>query len=147
MGFRDRMLRVERVEAFITPTTPHTTVIVCHLENGKQFYLYHVPLEIVVALNRIQNSTYYVERESIFDLLSFFRDILKSNIGEKLGNVYIDYLNPQTYLYSASVEIRINGTVIRKKMIPSHAIFLAILMGKSVYVSERLIRQQEELSK
>ena len=144
---KERMVKVKRVEAFITPTSPHTTVIVCHLEDGRQFYLYHVPLEIVVAINRFHDEAYQLERESIFDLLSFFKELLKSDIGSKLGDVYIDYLNPQTYLYSASVEIKVNGATIRKRMIPSHAIFLALLMGKNVYVSEKLIQQQEELSK
>ena len=147
MQIREKMVKVKRVEAFITPTSPHTTVIVCHLEDGRQFYLYHVPLEIVVAINRFHDEAYQLERESIFDLLSFFKELLKSDIGSKLGDVYIDYLNPQTYLYSASIEIKVNGATIRKRMIPSHAIFLALLMGKNVYVSEKLVQQQEELSR
>jgi len=147
MQQKNDMVKVKRIEAFITPTSPHTTVIVCHLEDGRQFYLYHVPLEIVVAINRIQDESYYMERESIFDILSFFKELLKDDIGSKIGDVYIDYLNPQTYLYSASIEIKVNGATIRKRMIPSHAIFLALLMGKNVYVSEKLVQQQEELSK
>jgi len=46
----DKIIKVEKVEAFVTPTLPHTTVIVCYLENGKQFVLYYVPIEIVMAI-------------------------------------------------------------------------------------------------
>jgi len=141
------MVRVVKIEAFLMPTPPYTPVISCHLEDGRQFNLYYVPYEIVIAINRIQGEDYEVDRESLFDVLPMiageFKDVLKSRVRA----VYIDGLNRKTMLYSATMEIKVNGAIIKRKMIPSHAIYLALLTNSEVYVAEELVKHQEELSR
>ena len=141
------MVRVVKIEAFLMPTPPYTPVISCHLEDGRQFNLYYVPYEIVIAINRIQGEDYEVDRESLFDVLpmiaSEFKDVLKARIKA----VYIDGLNRKTMLYSATMEIKVDGAIIKRKMIPSHAIYLALLTNSEVYVAEELVKHQEEPSR
>jgi len=141
------MVRVVKIEAFLMPTPPYTPIISCHLEDGRQFNLYYVPYEIVIAINRIQGEDYEVDRESLFDVLPMiageFKDVLKARIKA----VYIDGLNRKTMLYSAAMEIKVDGAIIKRKMIPSHAIYLALLTNSEVYVAEELVKHQEELSR
>jgi len=141
------MVRVVKIEAFLMPTPPYTPIISCHLEDGRQFNLYYVPYEIVIAINRIQGEDYEVDRESLFDVLPMiageFKDVLKARIKA----VYIDGLNRKTMLYSATMEIKVDGAIIKRKMIPSHAIYLALLTNSEVYVAEELVKHQEELSR
>ena len=138
-----KMLKVERVEAFVLPTPPHVPVITCHLEDGRQFNLYYVPLEVVVAINRMQGGQYEVDRESVFDILPTLKDELMGVLGKRIGRVYIDGIDFETMLYSATVEIRADGVTIKRKMIPSHAVFLALMSEKPIYVREDLVKYQE----
>jgi len=141
------MVRVVKIEAFLMPTPPYTPVISCHLEDGRQFNLYYVPYEIVIAINRIQGEDYEVDRESLFDVLPMIAGELKDALKSRVRAVYIDGLNRKTMLYSATMEIKVNGAIIKRKMIPSHAIYLALLTNSEVYVAEELVKHQEELSR
>ena len=143
---REGLLRVRRVEAFIMPTPPHVPVITCHLEDGRQFNLYYVPLEIVIAINRMQGGDYDVDRESVFDILPALKDEL-TFLSRRIGNVYIDSIDYETMLYSATVEIKANGLTLRRRMIPSHAVFLALMFDKPIYVKDELVKYQEYLEK
>jgi len=142
-----KMVRVVKIEAFLMPTPPYTPVISCHLEDGRQFNLYYVPYEIVIAINRIQGEDYEVDRESLFDVLPMIAGELKDALKSRVRAVYIDGLNRKTMLYSATMEIKVNGAIIKRKMIPSHAIYLALLTNSEVYVAEELVKHQEELSR
>ncbi len=141
------MVRVVKIEAFLMPTPPYTPVISCHLEDGRQFNLYYVPYEIVIAINRIQGEDYEVDRESLFDVLPMIAGEFKDTLKSRVRAVYIDGLNRKTMLYSATMEIKVNGAIIKRKMIPSHAIYLALLTNSEVYVAEELVKHQEELSR
>jgi len=141
------MVRVVKIEAFLMPTPPYTPVISCHLEDGRQFNLYYVPYEIVIAINRIQGEDYEVDRESLFDVLPMIAGEFKDALKSRVRAVYIDGLNRKTMLYSATMEIKVNGAIIKRKMIPSHAIYLALLTNSEVYVAEELVKHQEELSR
>ena len=147
-GSSGRLIRVERIDAFLTPSAPHVPVILCHLEGDKQFALYYVPYEIVLALNRYLNSfeePSTAQRESIFDLLTSFTSFI-DEIKRTLIRVVIDELNKETMLYTATAEFSVGRTVVRRKMIPSHAIFLAVITDKPIYVSEALVEHQEYMS-
>ncbi len=142
------LIKVNEVEAFVLPTHPHIPVLECHLEDGRNFYLYYVPLEIVVAINNLRHGGKFIsERESVYDILSFLKNDLRGALGKHLEKVIIDELNPQTMLYTATLEIKTNGALIKRKMVPSHAIFLALIAEKEIYVESRLVDQQEKLRK
>ena len=141
-----KMIKVVRVEAFLMPTPPYVPVITCHLEDGRQFTLYYVPYEIVIAINRIQGEKYDVERESVFDVLPMVTGDLKDKLKNRIKAVYIDYLNKETMLYTATMEIKIDGAIVRRRTIPSHAIYLALLSNSDIYILDDLVKQQEEMS-
>ncbi len=143
---KNNLIRVERVDAFVIPTQPYVPVISCTLEDGRQFNLYYVPLEIVVAINKLLGENYDIDRESIFDVLPMIGPAVKE-LEKTVSRVIIDELDYSTFLYSATLEIRADGAIIKKKMIPSHAIYLALLTHKPIYVAAELVEQQEELSK
>jgi len=142
-----KMVKVVKIEAFLMPTPPYTPVISCYLEDGRQFNLYYVPYEVVIAINRIQGEDYDVDRESLFDILPMIAGEFKDALKARIKAVYIDGLNKRTMLYSATIEIKVNGAIIRRKMIPSHAIYLALLANTEVYVADELVKHQEKLSR
>jgi len=141
------LLRVEKIEAFIMPTRA-IPVIVCYLEDNRQFVLYSVPPEVVASINKIQGVGDYAEffsngRENIFDILPLISEV-KNSISDHLERVVIDELSQETGLFSASVELKFDGVLIQKKMIPSHAIYLALVSERPVFVKRELVDEQEK---
>jgi len=119
-------------------------VINLFLENGKTFTMYYIPLEIVSALNQMENEEfaeeYIVKRESLFDLLpqlEFFKDSVRRTV----KRVIIDSLDESSGLYTATLELTFDTVTIQKKMIPSHAIFLARIANKPIYVHKSLVEE------
>lgn len=137
------ILKVTKVEAFVLPTPPNVPVITCHLEDGRQFNLYYVPLEIVVAINKMQGEGYEVERESVFDILPTLKGELLEVLSRRVVRVLIDGIDYNTMLYSATLELKVDGITLKRKMIPSHAVFLALISEKPIYVKEDLVKYQE----
>ncbi len=143
----DILLKVKQVDAMITPRPPHIPVIVLEIEDGRTFTLYGVPYEIVLAINRIrQPGAEFIgeRRESLYDILLQFREQVEGSIGKLLSRVIIDKLDYSTGLYSATAEFMLGGIVMRREMIPSHAIFMAMLFDKPIYVRKKLVDEQEE---
>ncbi len=141
-----RLIRVEHVEAFVTPAPPHVPVISCHLEDGRIFTLYYVPPDVVLAINKMQDSGYAEpgERESLFELLLSFNNIVKE-IGSLVDRVVINEIDRNTYLYTAVLELKLDSIRIKRRMIPSHAVYLALLSGSPIYVDEKLVEEQERM--
>ncbi len=128
---------------------PHTRmyyeipVIELRLENGRRFLMSNVPPEIVEAIQVMNNQLDVPRRQSIYILLmnnQEFRDIVTRSVKE----VIIDELDEVRGLYTASLVLEENGFHLTLKMIPSHAIFLALLAGKPIYVREDLVEQAAE---
>ncbi len=142
----DVLLEARNVTAMITPSVPNIPVIVLELEDGREFTLYNVPFEIVEALNKIEKQRDEPSlpglRETVFDILidmkSFFNEL-----GERLEYVVIDEIDYNTYLYTAKASFNLGGIYMMRRMVPSHAIFLARLFNKPIYVSKRLVDEQE----
>jgi len=141
----DVLLEARSVTAMVMPGVHPVPVIVLELEDGREFILYHVPLEIVRAINKLQSSEpgEMGDRESVFELMVDMRDLL-SGLGERLEYVVIDEIDPQLSLYTAKAFFDLGGIGMKRRMIPSHAVFLALLFGKPIYVSKRLVDMQEE---
>ena len=144
----DVLLEARSVTAMLLPATaagiPVVPVIVLELEDGREFTLYHVPYEIVKAINKLQSGEGFEfgARESLFEIMVDMRDAV-SSLGSNLEYVVIDQLDLNTSLYTASVSFNLGGIAMTRRMIPSHAVFLALLFGKPIYVSKRLVDQQE----
>ncbi len=146
---RSVLLKAVSVDALILPNPPHVPVIVLNLEDGRDFTLYYVPYEIVFAINKMQSDNYDSQprlpggRESIFEVLLDLSHGL-DKLREALVRVVIDEFNYDTALYTATAEFDLGGIVMKRKMIPSHAIYLALLLGKPIYVLSKLVDEQEE---
>jgi len=146
---RNVLLKTVNVDAMVTPQPPHIPVIVLNLEDGRNFTLYYVPYEIVIAINKLQRRTdspvvEFGPRETLFEVLLDFQPLLKDLKG-KLIRVIIDEFNYETALYTATVEFDLGGIIMKRKMVPSHAIYLALLLEKPIYVLSKLVDEQEAL--
>ncbi len=141
---RDVHLLVEEV----TPRITNMGVLLeFRLEDGRIFRLYGIPPEVASAVNKLkEGSSYdiYVNRESVFDALVDLREFIKDLL-DKVVRVVINEFDYETGLYTAEIEFNLGGLILRKKMIPSHAIYLALLAEKPIYVSKRLVDEQERL--
>ena len=141
------MLRVVSVEAVLRPIPPTTPVLICHLEDGRDFVLYNVPYEIVRSINKLQGLNFRRTRprETIFDLLQYFKSITEE-MAKMLEKVIIDELDTNTGLYTAKLFINIEGKMkMTIPMVPSHAIYLALLTDKPIYVDEDLVNDEEDV--
>ena len=142
----DVLLKVEEISAMVTPNPPHIPIILLEIEDGRTFTLYGVPYEIVLAINKLQNPedvNSLDHRESFYDIVLEFKGHIEA-LGKLLQKVVIDDLDYSTGLYSATAEFLLEGIIMRRRMIPSHAIFMALLFNKPVYVKKRLVDEQEE---
>ncbi len=139
-----KLLRVVDVDAYFTPPPHIVPILQCTLEDGRVFNLYSVPGEVVFAINRIKGVNIENNRETIFEILPLFNSDLK-DLGKRIDKVIIDEIDETTQLYTAKIYIKGDGFVISKKMVPSHAVFLAYLIDIPIYVSEELVIKQIEL--
>jgi len=108
------------------------------LEDGRKFEMYHVSVDVIEALEMMKRGDPPPRRQSLFTFLAYnenFRDI----IGQYLEKVVIDEFDEKTGLYTATVHFHSDGLRLTIKMIPSHAIFLAMLAEKPIYVAESLV--------
>ncbi|RUM47783.1 MAG: bifunctional nuclease family protein [Hyperthermus sp.] len=147
----DVMLEARHVTAMLLPGgagLPPVPVIVLELEDGREFTLYNVPYDIVRAVNRLQSKESYGfgDRESVFEIVVDMRDSI-AGLGRLLEYVVIDEMDYTTSLYTAKARFNLGGIYMTRRMIPSHAVFLALLFSKPIYVSKRLVDQQEAFSR
>ena len=144
------IIKVVDVEAYVRQfRDPETgmafpiTMMSLRLEDGRTFTMSHIPGEIVEAINVLKNMMPTPRRQSVYIMLmdnEYFRDILSRMIKE----VIIDEIDQRTGLYTASLVLEGEGISFTIKMIPSHAVFLALVAGKPIYVREDLLREAEE---
>ena len=141
---RDVNLLVEDVQPRVTNAG---WILEFRLEDGRIFRLYGIPPEVASAVHKMKEGTsysMYANRESVFDALVDLKDFIKDLL-DRLTRVVINEFNHDTGLYTAVIEFDLGGITLRKKMIPSHAIYLALLAEKPIYVSKRLVDEQERL--
>lgn len=140
---------IEAVIEGIPYPVPQRTLITCRLEDGREFKLYSVPIDIVEIIRKIKGYNTYMEeefnddRETLYDIILTTPNAIDA-LGKHLKRVIIDSINPETYTYSAIAEFGEDKMIIRRKMIPSHAILLALITNKPIYVRKILVDQQEE---
>jgi len=114
------------------------------LEDGRVFTMVNIPSDVAEAIAIHKGSATPPRRQSLFTFLlsnENFKDVLARG----LKRVVIDELDPTTGLYTASVDFEDEGVSLTIKMIPSHAVYLALLAGRSIYVKKELVDQQERL--
>jgi len=141
------LIKVEKVDAFFYPIHGIPTMVL-YLEDGREFKMFQIPVEIVIALNRLQEKRDYEEflrgdkRENIYDILAFSSEV-KDQLNKIINRVIINDVNEEYGVYIATVEFKFDGVIIEKQLIPSHAIFLALVANKPIYVKKNLVDEQE----
>ncbi|WP_440058993.1 bifunctional nuclease family protein [Thermogladius sp. 4427co] len=116
--------------------------IVCELEDGRKFYLERVPYDIILFINKINGRDVEDDRERFGDILMSMPEVLE-NLGKHIKRVTIEEFDEKRGVYSAYLEFNDGNITIRRKMVPSHAIFLALLVGKPIYVKKELVDEQQ----
>ncbi len=116
------------------------------LEDGRSLTLVNIPVDVANAIKALRGDIDFPRRESLFDLLANY-EAFKDELARTLKKVIIDELDMTTGLYTATVEFEDEGMVSEIKMIPSHAIFLALLTGAPIYVSKELVDLEESLDR
>ncbi|MFP3345959.1 MAG: DUF151 domain-containing protein [Sulfolobaceae archaeon] len=147
----ENLIRVKRVDAFFYPLHAIPTMVL-YLEDSREFKMFYIPPEIVILVNKLQGKNEYEgitgndNRESLYDILydiiSFSTDI-KENLKKIVNRVIIDDIIKESGVYVATVEFKLDGVIIEKKLIPSHAVLLAMLCDKPIFVKKQLVEEQE----
>lgn len=115
-----------------------------YLENGEIFEMYYVPPEVIEALEMLRRGDPPPRRQSLFSLLAFHDDF-RDMIERSLDRIVIDEYDEVTGVYTATAHFESDGLHVSIKMIPSHAVFLALVADKPIYVSQELIDLSREL--
>ncbi len=149
MSEEEELVRVVSVTAAIEPVVveglyTEMPVIICELSDGREFTLAHVSWDVAREIMRMQGGHIADDRETIYEVLSSMPGVI-DEIRRNLRRVVIDSLNPHTLVYSAYAEFGFDEIVIRRKMIPSHAIMLALLADKPIYVKKSLVDEREQM--
>lgn len=147
----ENLIRVKRVDAFFYPLHAIPTMVL-YLEDSREFKMFYIPPEIVILVNKLQGKNEYEgitgndNRENLYDILydiiSFSTDI-KENLKKIVNRVIIDDIIKENGVYVATVEFKFDGVIIEKKLIPSHAVLLALLCDKPIFVKKQLVEEQE----
>jgi len=114
-----------------------------YLEDDKKLTLINIPPEIATTIRRLNNGDLPPERQSLYDVLAN-NEKFKSIFYDILDRVIIDEIDMSSGLYSAHAIFKSEGLTLKVKMIPSHAIYLALVLDKPIYVTEDLVRFEEE---
>jgi bifunctional DNase/RNase len=112
------------------------------LENNEEFTMVNIPMDVAEAIKLINDSDMPPRRQSIYTFLSSHEDF-KEILRKTLKRVVIDELEADTGVYTATVEFEDGGVSISVKMIPSHAIYLALISGKPIFVSKKLVDMEK----
>ncbi len=110
------------------------------LEDGRVFVMANIPAEIVDAVKTLKEGGQlgHDQRQSIF-MLMINHEALRETLTRGLKEVIIDEIDERTGLYTAKAVFSEDGVTLQLKMIPSHAIFLALLADAPIYVRSELV--------
>ena len=133
------LMRDERSNASV-----YVTGLKLLLEDGRTFTLLNIPPEVAEAIKIMNDGEPLPRRQSLFALL-INHEGFKDLFSKTLEKVVIDELDPMTGLYTATVYFHQEDLTLKVKMIPSHAIYLAMVSGKPIYVKEELVENEEAM--
>ena len=146
---QDELLRVSSVEPFYRLVEDSSTGIRTYvvglslsLENGDEFTLVNIPVDVAEAIRIINEDEIPPRRQSLYTFLANHEDF-KELMRRSLKRVVIDEFDEDTGLYTATVEFGDGQSTISVKMIPSQAIFLALITDRPVYVHRRLVEMEK----
>ncbi len=138
-------VRVVGYKVLINPNYP-LPILRCKLENGEYFDMSSIPIDAAIAIERLANGVdITTDPRMILALVLAEIPAIESVLRSSIEEVVIDDVikHGVGYVYCASVKININGRSVRKVMVPSSAIVLALLAGADVYVDEKVMMSRE----
>ncbi len=130
--------RVESIDAFLNELTL-SGVLICKTKRGK-LTLGNVPFETLKAIISIKNKKDQRERGTILDFLAYFPSELKQ-LSKNVKSIMINEYQSDERVYNATIEIKKGNKTMQMKMIPSQAIYLALLLKKPVYIDRALLNE------
>ncbi|MEZ0394669.1 MAG: bifunctional nuclease domain-containing protein [Desulfurococcaceae archaeon] len=139
-----RTLRVEEVAGEFVFDRFIVARIVCKLEDGRLFFLDRVPEDVVLFLLKLRGEQIGDDRERLGDVLMSMPEVVEA-LGRHLKRVVINEFNEERGFYAAEAEFEDGGITVARKMVPSHAIMLALIANRPIYVDEELVEGQEQL--
>ncbi|MGC9072278.1 MAG: bifunctional nuclease family protein [Acidilobus sp.] len=149
----EELVRVTSVEPFyrvIEDTHTHVMASVVGLslalEDGGEFTLVNIPYDVAEAIKILNDGSVPPRRQSIYTFLASHEDF-KELMRRTLKRVIIDEVDLNSGLYTATVEFEESGIGLSIKMIPSQAIYLALITEKPIYVTRRLVELERNWSK
>jgi bifunctional DNase/RNase len=148
----EELVRVTSVEPFyrvVEDSRTHMTFslvgLSLTLEDGGEFTLVNIPYDVAEAIKILNDGSVPPRRQSIYTFLASHEEF-KELIGRTLKRVIIDEVDLTTGLYTATVEFEGSGINLSVKMIPSQAIYLAMITGKPIYVTRRLVEMERKMN-
>lgn len=136
----DVIVAMKQVRDIITGHTGYILGLDLLLEDGRIFSMVNIPLDVAEAIRVLKEEASVPKRQSLFTLV-LSHESLREALSQHIEEVVIDELDKSTGLYSASVKFREDNATLSIKMIPSHAVFLALLINKPIYVLEDLVNE------
>ncbi|RLE51577.1 MAG: hypothetical protein DRJ20_01895 [Candidatus Methanomethylicota archaeon] len=136
-----KKIKVIGYKVFIHPHYPLPSLR-CELENGKFFDMGAIPFDAAIAIERFANGVDITsDPRMVLALILAEIPSVEGALRGAVEEVVIDDILRHTggYVYCANVKIKINGKTIRRVMVPSSAIVLALLSGADVYVNEKFV--------
>ncbi len=144
------LIRVKQVQPFYkliqdpnSNVSGYVVGLSLSLENDEEFSMVNIPVDVAEAIKMINNGELPPQRQSIYTFLSSHEDF-KELMRRTLKRVIIDEFEPDTGVYTATVEFEDGSISIKVKMIPSHAIYLALITDKPIYVSKKLLDMEKK---
>jgi len=131
-------------------------VLELFLEDGRVFRMGGISIDIAAEIRKYlaksggpstRIGTDLINRNdprfTIIDMLIDFPDIERV-LHESIKEVVIDYFDPNYNIYGASIVLDDSYTIAKKRvmMIPSHAILLALIANRKVFVARELVDDQ-----
>ena len=143
----NELLRVKYVQPFyklvqdVSGAGAYIVGISLLLEDGEEFTMVNIPVDVAEAIKILNEGELPPRRQSIYTFLSSHEDF-KESLRKTLKRVVIDEVEMETGVYTATVEFEDGGISISVKMIPSHAIYLALISDKPIYVNKKLVEME-----
>lgn len=130
--------RVESIDALLNELTL-SGVLVCKTKRGK-LVLNNVPFETLRAIISMKGKRNFKERGTLLDFLSYFPNELKQ-LRKEVKSIMINEFQSDYRIYNATVEVKRGKKTLQIKMIPSEAIYLALLLKKPIYIDRALLNE------
>jgi len=137
-------LKIIGYRVMVRPSDP-LPLLKCFLEDGRSFNMSSIPVDAAIAIERLANGV-ELSGDPRLSLPMILMEIpsVESDIRGSVKEVVIDDMleSEGGYVYCASVFLEIDGKILKKLMVPSSAIILALLSGADVYVDEKFLSSE-----